>query len=109
MKYFEVCVDTYYMNDRSKVLLNELEVIKETETEIQVKNSVTRKKFIKKANLLELKDSNSFSLIIVYAENQKKEAISKLKEELQRQYNYHKSKAKLFKESIEGVVDCIGK
>lgn len=99
MKYYELYVNLYWMSD-VQVTIQELNVIKETEKQLQIKGSKTYLSRVNKSNLMVLNE-NSSDKYIFFVEGQEEQAKDLMLEALQRDLDFHIKKVTKYRQAIK--------
>ena len=101
MKYYELYVSSYWLSE-AKFVNKEVEVVKDTPKQLELRNTSSYIQHFNKSRLLKVIETESQKYVI-YPEGQEAEARKLMTEALGREIEYHDKKLKAFKQLLKEV------
>ena len=107
-KYYEMFVDTYYLNKEPKIYFTQVAVVRDTEHLLLISGAHSYRQRLYKKDLCKVVEKTGYCKYIIYPEGQVEQALEKMRESFEREYSYAKKRETLVKLALKEV-NRIGK
>lgn len=91
MKYYEIVAENWEMSP-STLTIKEVTVVKETEKQLRLTGSLSYSSHFNKSRLCKLQDLGTSRVYIIYPEDKENEALTIMREHLERSITFHQRK-----------------